>query len=849
MTQPHLCLIDVSGFIFRAYYALPPLNRASDGAPVGAVAGVCHMLRRLPSMLPEPFTHAAAVFDTAAGSFRKDLAPSYKSNRSAAPDDLKAQFGHMRPAAQAFGFPALEVPMFEADDIIASYATSAAAAGYKVTIISADKDLLQLLAPNIVVFDPVKNTYRTPEDARTLFGVDAHLIAHVQALAGDSSDGVAGIPSIGLKTAATLINAAGSLEDILANPQLAKTPRLQNLLREHADAARLAYQLVLLRTDAPQPQPLDALAYTPPAWEQVRPFLEQLELRALLKSMAPAHVPAVAAPVAVVHATPAPVITNGSIEQVTAAAHASGICALYPYNNGCIAFTAQQYGVLLSPTQATALNPLWQNAAVLKIVQNGKHLLHSLPLVSFHDAAVLAYASTGVPTTHPLPAPDMVEPLLPAFELLQQHAAAYAQAAQHEALALYQYVDRPLLPAVAAMEQVGVHISAAAAARVSAQFAQRIATLDATIFSMAGREFMLNSPKQLSEVLFGELAIAPPRNVKRNASGYYPTGVEVLELLEHPLAPLVLERRHLHKLQSTYADALPQHINPTTGRVHGQFSLCSTATGRLASSEPNLQNIPIRTEEGRLIRALFTAPAGNILLAADYSQIELRLLAHMAGVDALKQAFANNIDVHTMVAAEVFGVPMADVTPELRRRAKAVNFGIIYGLSAHGLAKQLHIAQGAARDYIAAYFARFPQIKDYMTHTIASARAHGYVRTLFGRKVLLPLINDKLATRRAAAERAAINAPIQGTGADIMRRAAVKLHNTLLKNNLAAKVVLQVHDEVLCEAPTHEAAAVAALMAQVLPHAALPLCPISVPLTVEVKQGLSRDMMEGVATL
>jgi DNA polymerase-1 len=928
----HVYLVDGSGYIFRAYHALPPLTRA-DGTPVGAVLGYCNILFKL--LQDTDADHLAVVFDSAHTSFRNKIYDRYKAHRPEPPDDLIPQFKLVREATDAFGICRIEREDYEADDLIAAYAKRAAETGATVTIVSSDKDLMQLVGDRIEMFDPIKQKPIRAAEVQEKFGVGPDKVVDVQALCGDSVDNVPGVPGIGVKTAAELINAYGGLENLLEHAAEIKQPKRRQSLIDFAEQARISKRLVQLDADAPMTVPLEDLAVKPLDRDRVTAFLRANGFKALLGRVearlakgngaaAPgAPVGAAAKPAAPIAVPPAPDLERverryalvqelADLEAWIAAATARGVVALSTETGGINPAQAELIGVSLAlapgeacyiplahraaasgelalaaaeaaPTQIpreaalARLKPLLEDPGVLKIGHDIKGDIEVLAgcgiavapiddtlLISFvldggkhdHDLDALAELHFGRATIKyrdvagsgksaiafaavPLEkARDYAaEKVDIAFQL---HQRLKPRLLAERRLAFYETIERPLVPVVGEMERAGIRVDRGELNRLSQDFAQRLAELEQEIYRLAGHPFNIGSPKQLGEVLFDELKLPGGRKMK---TGAYGTDAAVLEQLaaEHPLPARVLDWRQLAKLKSTYADALVEEINPRTGRVHTIFSLAGAITGRLSSTEPNLQNIPIRTEEGRKIRRAFVAEPGHLLISADYSQIELRLAAHIADVGPLKEAFRAGADIHALTASEVFGVPMGEMTGEIRRRAKAINFGIIYGMSAFGLAQRLQIPQQEAAEYIKAYFARFPGIRAYMDNARQQCREKGYVETLFGRRCHLPGIKDPNPSRRGYAEREAINAPLQGTAADIIKRAMARVPGALRKAGLKSRMLLQVHDELVFEAAENEAEETAAIARQVMENACAPVLSLSVPLVVETGMAKNWD--------
>jgi DNA polymerase-1 len=898
--SPHLVLIDGSGYIFRAFHALPPMTRA-DGTPVNAVFGFTNMLARF--LKDHVGTHVAVVFDAGSQTFRNRLYDQYKAQRPDPPDELIPQFKLVRDATAAFGVACVELDDWEADDLIATYARVAREAGTRVTIVSSDKDLMQLVRDGVGMLDPIKQKPIGPAEVMEKFGVPPEKVVEVQALMGDSVDNVPGVPGIGPKNAAELIATYGDLEAVLAAAPSMKASKRRDNLIAHAEAARISRKLVELCEQVPLPLPLDALTTTPLDRTRLADWLHGMGFRSTALRLgldeaadtakAAAHPPQTSAPYG-----PYPTIaTEAELETWLAEATTARRLSLHIQTDlnprplrldwlGLALATATGRAVYLPfPTQElteprlpreTALRllaPILADRSVLKIIAGAK-------------AATLILERAGLPTPDPVDDPLLISYAgeagahdhsisdlatlhlghtsvsldqttgtgrnrLPFAEVPLSRATAYAAESadlalrlwatlrprlrEQRALALYEQVDRRLILTLADMERAGVRVDEAELRRLSIDFAERMARIETEAHRLAGHEFSLGSPKQLGEVLFDEQGMP---GGKRGASGAWGTDANVLQTLAdlgHELPGRVLEWRQLAKLKSTYADALVEEINPDTGRVHTSFAMAATSTGRISSNDPNLQNIPIRTEEGGRIRRAFVAEPGHVLVSADYSQIELRLLAHVADVPALREAFATGQDIHARTASEVFGVPMEKMDGATRRRAKAINFGIIYGISAFGLARQLGIDASDASRYIAAYFERYPGIRAYMERTKEEARINGYVLTPFGRRCWIPGIADRNMTKRAGAERQAINAPLQGGAADVIKRAMVRLPAAMREANLSARLLLQVHDELLFEAPETEAEALASLARDIMQNAA----EITVPLVVETGIGAS----------
>ena len=940
----HLYLVDGSGYIFRAFHALPPLTRKSDKLPVGAVAGFCNMLVRLMDDMAaeESPTHLAVIFDASGKTFRNDIYPEYKANRDAPPEDLVPQFPLVREAVKAFGIPSVELQGYEADDLIAAYTHAATHNGARVSIVSSDKDLMQLVTDRVNMIDTMKDKKIGPAEVLEKFEVGPERVIDVQSLAGDSVDNVPGVPGIGIKTAALLINEYGDLETLLERAgEIKQNKRRENLI-EFADQARISRELVMLRTDTPLPIDLNDMVLTPPEAEKLMGFLKAMEFNTLTQRVgkrydlstedyeASAELAAKTSAVSSSGVTESPaydlpsVVTDmppidaAAYECVTdmtvldnwiEAAIASGYVAIDTETDGLDAVSCRLVGVSLATRPGHAcyiplahgigeglaladdvpqqlaetdvlarLKPLLQDASIMKILQNAKFDLQVLTQrkIEVHpveDTMLMSYALAAGQRGHGMDElselylghkPISIKELLGTgksqitFDQVPlEKAAPYAaedaditfrlwqmmrsELVKDRVVSVYQTTEKPLVPVIVDMEKNGISVDRNVLSRLSGEFAQKMAAMEDDIYKLAGETFNIASPKQLGDILFDKMGLPGGKKTKTGAWG---TGADVLEGLAaegHDLAAQVLEWRGLAKLKSTYTDALPEFINPDTGRIHTSYSLASTTTGRLASSDPNLQNIPIRTEDGRRIRTAFVAEKGNLLVSADYSQIELRLLAHIADIDSLRQAFADGQDIHAMTASEMFGVPLAEMTPETRRRAKAINFGIIYGISAFGLANQLGISRGEASAYIKAYFEKFPGIKDYMEAVKQEAHAQGYVSTLFGRRIYLREIDSKIPARRAFAERAAINAPIQGTAADIIRRAMIAMPTVLKKKSPKSRMLLQVHDELIFEAPEAETDKLMQHVREVMQNACAPRLLLSVPLVVEAQAAKNWD--------
>ena len=917
----HLHLIDGSAYIFRAYHALPPLTRKSDGLPVGAVSGFCNMLDRYleGQSGPDAPTHAAVIFDKGSHTFRNEIYSEYKANRDAMPEDLRPQIPLTRDATRAFNIACEEVEGFEADDIIATLACRARDAGARVTILSSDKDLMQLVGDGVEMLDPMKNKRMGRDEVLEKFGVGPERVVDVQALAGDSVDNVPGAPGIGIKTAAQLINEYGDLDTLLARAEEIKQPKRRQTLMEKQEQILISRRLVQLDCNMELPFDFADLEVRDPDPEPLLEFLNLMEFRTLTRRIADRfglEAPALPDVAPVAEAGPATPETPSfaearydtvsdlaTLQDWVARATDAGHVAIDTETTGLNEMTADLVGVslcieaghacyvplihrapgddlfadeTLSEGQIpledalAALKPLLADPSVLKIGQNLKYdakilKRYGLDITSIEDTMLLSYALHGGLHGHgmdalsdrylnhqPIPIKELIGsgksqitfdrvPIDKATPYAAEDADITLRLWQifrprlHTArvTTVYETLERPLIPVLARMEMTGIKVDRDTLSRMSNAFAQKMAGLEAEIHALAGETFNVGSPAQLGEILFGKMALP---GGKKGKTGKYSTPADVLEDLatEHDLPGRVLDWRTLSKLKSTYTDALQDHINPDTGRVHTSYSIAGANTGRLASTDPNLQNIPIRSEEGRRIREAFVAPPGHTLVALDYSQIELRILAHMADIPALKQAFAEGQDIHALTASEMFDVPLAEMTPDIRRQAKAINFGVIYGISGFGLARNLRIPRAEAQGFIDRYFERFPGIRTYMDDTVAFAKEHKYVSTLFGRKIHTPDIAAK-GPAAGFAKRAAINAPIQGTAADVIRRAMIRMEDAIA--GIPARMLLQVHDELLFEVADDAVDDLIGAARTVMEGAAHPAVHIDVPLVVDAGRG------------
>ena len=910
----HLYLVDASAYIFRAFHALPPLTRASDDLPIGAVSGFCNMLFKLLEDLKgdERPTHFACIFDKSSITFRNELYDQYKANRSEPPEELRPQFPLVRRAAEAFAAHAIEKEGFEADDLIATYARQAEAKGARVTIVSSDKDLMQLVSDTVLMLDTMKNKTMGREQVFEKFGVGPEKVVDIQSLAGDSVDNVPGAPGIGVKTAAQLLDEYGDLDTLLARAEEIKQPKRRQTLIDNADLIRISKQLVTLKDDVPLDVPLEDLAVQDPDPDTLINFLEEMEFRTItrrvremmelegtLESAQPAEDPIDRSKYICIR-------DFEELEEWITRATKQGYVAVDTETDSLDSIAANLVGVslALAPNEACyiplahvdpdnaddgdmfgadpprqirmqdalrALKPMLEDPAILKIGQNIKYDLsvfatHNIDVAPIDDTMLLSYVLNAGKHNHGMDTLSeryLQHNTIPfkeiagtgksqvtfdriALDKATEYAAEDAditlrlwqvfkpQLRTEKVMTVYETLERPLAPVLARMEQEGIKVDRDHLSRLSSDFSQRMAALEAEAYEQAGREFNIGSPKQLGEILFDEMGL---EGGKKTKTGAWQTDADVLEGLAaegHGLPRTIVDWRTLSKLRSTYTEALQAAINPDTGRVHTSYSMAVAQTGRLSSTDPNLQNIPVRTEEGRKIREAFVAEKGNVLVSADYSQIELRILAHIADIDALKDAFKEGLDIHAMTASEMFGVPIEGMDPMVRRQAKAINFGIIYGISGFGLARQLGIPQSEASEYIKTYFKRFPGIRAYMDETKAFAKEHGYVTTAYGRKINLSGIKSK-GPQRSFAERQAINAPIQGSAADIIKRAMIRMPDVLAKASLSARMLLQVHDELVFECPEAEADKLIETVKTTMQGAAGPSLQLSVPLVVDAR--------------
>ena len=915
----HFYLIDGSGYIFRAYYALPPLTRKSDGLPTGAVSGFCSMLFKLledsksDQNLQKP-THFAVIFDSARKTFRNEIYSDYKANRSEAPDDLAPQFEYIRKSVLAFNLPSVDLPNYEADDLIATYVEKILKKGAKVTIVSSDKDLMQLYKKGVRIFDPMKNKFISEEDIINKFGVDASKVIDVQSLAGDSSDNVPGVPGIGVKTAAELINKYGTLEKLLKSANEIKQNKRRETLIENKDKAIISKQLVTLKQDSPVNRDLSEFKLKEIDKDKLYKFLREMEFNRLLSSAISAYgEPKLSSEIVedklIEKQKP---ISNKNyflitdikqIDEWIKEAEETGELAVDTETNSLDPHQADLVGISLSSKVGKAcyipighksskcinkndvikkLKPLLEDPSVKKIGQNIKFdfivlFKQGIEMTSMEDTMLMSYVLDAGKNRHNMDTLSEIhlghktisfkeivgtgKKEINFSEVEIDKAKDYAaedaditfrlykkfskNLKLEKMINIYEVFEKPLIKILAFMEMEGVEVDNKFLKTLSSKFEKKIKNLEKEIFKISKKDFNIASPKQLGEIIYNDLKIA---GLKKTKKGSFATSASVLEDLAfkgHKFPKLVLDWRQVSKLKNTYSDSLPEHINPNTKRVHTSFLLAATTTGRLASSDPNLQNIPIKSEDGRDIRKAFTSRKNHLLISADYNQIEMRILADLADVKELKKAFKNDEDIHSLTASQIFNVDIKKVDQDQRRKAKAINFGIIYGISQYGLAKQINVSNYEAEEFLDAYFAKFPEIKIYMNDTIKFCRKSGYVNNIFGRRSHFNGINDKNFNVRNFQERAAINAPIQGSASEIMRLAMIRLSKKLSdKKNIQSKMLLQIHDELIFEVPKNNEKIMVKLikdeMASVVKsdhHS------FSIPLTVDINVGDNWGML------
>ena len=911
----HFYLIDGSGYIFRAYYALPPLTRKSDGLPTGAVSGFCSMLFKLledskSKQNKQKPTHFAVIFDSARKTFRNEIYSEYKANRSEAPDDLAPQFEYIRKSVLAFNLPSVDLANYEADDLIATYVDQILNKGAKVTIVSSDKDLMQLFRKDVRIYDPMKNKFISDEDVQKKFGVDSSKVIDVQALAGDSSDNVPGVPGIGVKTAAELINKYGNLEKLLKSAHEIKQNKRRETLVENKDKALISKQLVTLKHDAPVDRALNEFQLKEIDKDKLYKFLREMEFNRLLSSAISAYGEPNLNVGNNIEKTDEKTQTKAidkkeyylvtdpeEIDKWIEEAEEAGVVAVDTETSSLDPHQADLIGVSLSSKIGKAcyipigheskkcinkdivlkkLKPLLEDQSIKKIGQNIKFdfivlFKNGINITSMEDTMLMSYVLDAGKNRHnmdtlseihlnhkPIAFKDLVgtgkkEINFGSVDIqkAKDYAAEDADVTlrlykkfnkslkEEKMINIYEVFEKPMIKILAFMEIKGIKINKEFLKILSSKFEKKIEKIQKEVFKISNKEFNIASPKQLGEVLYNDLKIA---DLKKTKKGSFATSASVLEDLAfkgHKFPQLVLDWRQVSKLKNTYSDSLPEHINPQTKRVHTSFLLAATTTGRLASSDPNLQNIPIKSEDGKDIRKAFIAEKGHSLISADYNQIEMRILADLANVKELKKAFKNNEDIHSLTASQIFDVNIDKVNQDQRRKAKAINFGIIYGISQYGLAKQINVSNYEAEEFLNSYFARFPEIKFYMDQTIKFCRKSGYVNNIFGRKSHFMNINDKNYNVRNFQERAAINAPIQGSASEIMRLAMIRLEKRLNEQkNKRIRMLLQIHDELIFESPKEEVKRVSKMIIEEMSSVVKSdLHSFSIPLTVDLNTG------------
>lgn len=909
--QKHLFLIDGSGYIFRAYYALPPLTRKSDGLPVGAVSGFCNMLysflekARAGNSIDTP-SHLAVIFDSARKNFRNDIYKEYKGNRSDAPEDLIPQFDYIRKAVKAFNLPSIELQNYEADDLIATYKVQAKKEKIKLTIVSSDKDLMQLVDQDTYMLDTMKDKHIGINEVKEKFGVPPEKVIDVQSLAGDSVDNIPGVPGIGIKTAAELINQFGSLDELLKKAETIKQPKRRQALLDNKSNALISRELVTLKNDVPVKETINDFILKPFDKEKIFSFLDEMEFTKIKKRIEQTY------GISETNFKPSSTVVKKSlkneagfkvvydkkeIETVLAKADDQGFFAVDTETNSLDSQKAELVGVSLAVNENQAyyipvghknkddkeikkqikiedlikiLKPYLEDETIKKVGQNIKYDLkifkkYGIHLKSFEDTMLLSYALDSGLNRHNL---DILAKIHLDHENIKYKDVAgtgksevtfdqvkitdsyrYAcedadvtlklynifkeRLVKEKCFQVYENLEIPLVDVLARMECQGIKIDKKILSQLSETFAKNLKVLEKKIYKIAGEEFNIGSTKQLGDILYEKLKISGTKKTKK---GNFATNVNVLEDLAgkgHEFPKLVLDWRQKSKLKNTYTDTLPEYIDPKTKRIHTSFLLAATTTGRLASSDPNLQNIPIKSKEGKEIRSAFVAESGHSIISADYSQIEMRVLAHVGDVKELKKAFRNNEDIHSITASQIFDCDIKKINEDMRRKAKAINFGIIYGISSYGLAKQISVSNPEAEQFLFSYFKKFPEIKDYMQETLKFCRKHGYVKTMFERKCHFPNINDKNHTLKSFQERAAINAPIQGAAADIIRYAMINIDKKILEKKIKSKLLVQIHDELLFESKDNEVKKEIALIKNEMENAIDKDFNFSVPLIVD----------------
>ena len=909
----HFYLIDGSGYIFRAYYALPPLTRKSDGLPTGAVSGFCSMLFKLledsksDDNNQKP-THFAVIFDSARKTFRNEIYSDYKVNRSEAPDDLAPQFEYIRKSVLAFNLPSVELMNYEADDLIATYTEKILKDGGKVTIVSSDKDLMQLYKKNVRIFDPMKNKFISDEDVQKKFGVNSNKVIDVQSLAGDSSDNIPGVPGIGIKTAAELINKYGDLETLLNSAHEIKQNKRRETLIENKDKALISKKLVTLKSDAPVNRELDEFKLKEIDKDKLYKFLREMEFNRLLSSAISAYGEPNLNNVTKFNKLEENqkeinkkeyylISDSKEIDNWIDEAEQTGEIAIDTETSSLDPHQAKLIGLSLSSKLGKAcyipighnskksldkltvlkkLKPMLEDPSIKKIGQNIKFdyivlFKHGINLSAMEDTMLMSYVLDAGKNRHNMDTLSEIhlnhktiayKDLVGTgkkeinfseveIEKAKDYAAEdaditfrlykkfYKSLKEEKLINIYEVFEKPLIKILASMEIEGIKIDNKFLKVLSSKFEKKIEKIQKEVFKISKKEFNIASPKQLGEVLYNELKIA---DLKKTKKGSFATSASVLEDLAfkgHKFPKLILDWRQVSKLKNTYSDSLPGHINPKTNRVHTSFLLAATTTGRLASSDPNLQNIPIKSEDGKDIRKAFIAEKDHVLISADYNQIEMRILADLADVKELKKAFKNNEDIHSLTASQIFNTDIKKVNQDQRRKAKAINFGIIYGISQYGLAKQINVSNYEAEEFLKAYFAKFPEIKIYMDRTIKFCRKSGYVNNIFGRRSHFININDKNYNIRNFQERAAINAPIQGSAAEIMRLAMIRLNRRLNdQKKQSVKMLLQIHDELIFETHREDAKRISKIITEEMSSVAKSdQHSFTIPLTVDLNIG------------
>ena len=908
----HFYLIDGSGYIFRAYYALPPLTRKKDGLPTGAVSGFCNMLFKLledsksDQNLQKP-THFAVIFDSARKTFRNEIYGEYKANRSEAPDDLAPQFEYIRKSVLAFNLPSVELPNYEADDLIATYVEKILEKGAKVTIVSSDKDLMQLYKKNVRIFDPMKNKFIVEEDIRNKFGVDASKVIDVQSLAGDSSDNIPGVPGIGVKTAAELINQYGTLEKLLKSAHEIKQNKRRETLLENKDKALISKRLVTLKKDSPIKIELRNFSLKKIDKDKLYKFLREMEFNRLLSSAISAYGEPELSSLKDQKMAPEKQkpINNKNYHLITSIdqidkwikeAEEIGEVAVDTETDSLDPHQASLVGISLCSKIGKAcyipighksskcinkdavikkIKPLLEDPSIKKIGQNIKFdfivlFKQGITISSMEDTMLMSYVLDAGKNRHNMDTLSEIHlghKTISFKEIVgtgkkeinfsdveiskaKDYAAEDADVTLRlykkfikslkieKMINIYEIFEKPLIKILAFMEMEGIEVDSKFLKLLSLKFEKKIKNLEKEVFKISKKEFNIASPKQLGEIIYNDLRIA---GIKKTKKGSFATNASVLEDLAfkgHRFPQLVLDWRQVSKLKNTYSDSLPEHINPKSNRVHTSFLLAATTTGRLASSDPNLQNIPIKSEDGKDIRKAFKAKKGHLLISADYNQIEMRILADLANVKELKKAFKNNEDIHALTASQIFNIDIKKVDQDHRRKAKAINFGIIYGISQYGLAKQINVSNYEAEQFLDAYFAKFPEIKVYMDNTIKFCRKSGYVNNIFGRRSHFNGINDKNFNIRNFQERAAINAPIQGSASEIMRLAMIRLDKKLIGQNIKSKILLQIHDELIFEVLKNDEKAMSKLIKEEMSSVVKSdYHSFSIPLTVDINSG------------